>query len=138
MASNRRGMMKTVKRLLIEFRYFDRNTCSRCRVTNSNVEKTLRNLREVLKKAGIESKLKVTKLPASRIHESNSILINGRDVETLVNKGKNRRFTLCRGCSTLISGPCDCRAYTYHGRKYRYVPKAMIREAVQKVLGRSV
>ena len=72
------------KRLNVEFRFFDRNTCSRCRTTDKNVEKTLRDLREALAEAGVGVKLKTTKLPASRLSESNSILINGKDVGELI------------------------------------------------------
>ena len=124
------------KKVLVEFRYFDRNTCSRCRTTDRNVKKTLQDLREALEEEGVEFRLKTTKLPARRLGESNSVLINGKDMAALVNRRKGSRFTSCRGCSTLISGPCDCRAYSYHGKKYRYVPKAMIREAIQKVLAK--
>ncbi len=118
----------------VEFRYFDRNTCSRCRATDKNVEKTLQDLRGALGEAGIEFRLKTTKLPASRMSESNSILINGKDIEALLSKNKGSRFTSCRGCGALINGPCDCRAYSYCGKKYRHVPKAMIREAIRKAL----
>lgn len=123
-----------VKQIDVEFRYFDRNTCSRCKATDKNVEKILRDLREALGEVKVRFTLKTTKLPASRLGESNSVLINGNDIEALVNKRNSSRFTSCRGCSTLVSGPCDCRAYSYHGKKYSCIPKAMIREAIQKVL----
>ena len=123
------------KKLRIEFRYFDRNTCSRCKTTDKEVKKTLRDIRNIIEEAGIKVELKTTKLPASRLSQSNSVLINGIDLEHLVNEGKAPGFTPCRGCSTLMEGPCDCRAYFYHGKKYRYIPKAMIREAIRKVIG---
>lgn len=92
-------------------------------------------MREALAESGVGFELKTTKLPASRLGESNSVLINGKDIETLVNKRKGSRYTACRGCSTLISGPCDCRAYTHRGKKYTHVPKAMIRMAIKEILG---
>lgn len=122
------------KKLNVEFRFFDRNACSRCRTTDKNVEKTLRDLREALSESGVEVELKTTKLPASKLNESNSVLINGKDVEELVSRGRNSRFTSCRGCGTLSKSPCNCRAYVYRGKKYRYIPKAMIREAIRKAL----
>jgi len=122
------------KKLNVEFRFFDRNTCSRCRTTDKNVEKTLRDLREALAEAGVGVKLKTTKLPASRLSESNSILINGKDVGELISEEKNSRFTSCYGCGTLTKSPCNCRAYWYRGKKYRFIPKSMIREAVRKAL----
>lgn len=124
------------KRINVEFRYFDRSTCSRCRSTNNNVEKTLKGLQDAPAEAGIEFRLKATKLPANRLSESNSVLINGKDIEEVVNRKKGSRFTSCKGCGTLMHGSCDCRAYSYKAKKYRFVPSAMIREAVQKVLGK--
>ncbi len=125
---------QTAKQLRVEFRYFDRSACSRCRITDKNVARTLLELRGALGEARVEVKLKTTKLPASRLGESNSVLINEIDVEALVKGEMGSRFTPCRGCGTLSKSPCECRAYTYRGKKYRYIPRAMIREAIQKVL----
>ena len=126
-----------LKKIRVEFKYFDRNTCSRCKTTDENVEKTVKNLREALAEEGVKVELKTTKLPAGRIAESNSVLLNGVDIEEIVNKkrggSRNERFTVCRGCAELIDEPCNCRAYSYRGRKYRFIPKAMIREAIRKL-----
>ena len=119
------------KKLRVEFRYFDRSTCSRCKTTDENVAKTITSLRQALMESGVEVDFKTTKLPASRLAESNSILINGRDIEELVG-GSTKRSTSCHGCGTLLDGPCDCRAYSYRGKKYRHIPKATIREAIHK------
>ncbi|MEM3690490.1 MAG: DUF2703 domain-containing protein, partial [Candidatus Micrarchaeia archaeon] len=85
--------------------------------------------------SGVE--LKTTKLPVSRLSESNSILINRKDIEELTNRRKSSRFTLCQGCSILSENACECRAYSYRGKKYRYIPRAMIREAVRKAINKS-
>jgi len=91
---------------------------------------TVRELRKALKEAGIAVDFKATKLPMSELAQSNSILINSKDVEELVNGKKNIRLSACRGCSEIMKGPCECRTYVYRGKKYSYVPKAMIREAI--------
>jgi len=122
------------QKLRVEFRYFDKSTCSRCKATDENVTKTIATLREALTETGVEVDFKTTKLPASRLAESNSILINGVDIEELVNGRNAGRETACHGCGSLLSGPCDCRAYTYHGKKYCQIPKAMIREAISKAV----
>lgn len=127
-------MAKVVR---IEFRYFDRSTCSRCKTTDENVSKTVRNLREALAEEGVKVEFKTVKLPASKLAQSNSILINGTDIEELVNGRKNSRATACKGCCKLLKGPCECRAYAYRGKKYRYIPRAMIREAIRKVIGKN-
>jgi len=125
-----------VKKLRVEFKYFDRKSCSRCKTTDENVAKAVRNLREALEDEGVEVELKTTKLPASKLEESNSILVNGIDVEEIVAGKKNSRSTACHGCSSLIKGRCDCRAYAYRGKKHRCIPKAMIREAIRKTIAR--
>jgi len=119
-----------MKKLRIEFRYVDRKTCSRCRTTDKNVEKTVQGLRKALRESGISVDFKTTKLPVSKLAQSNSILINGKDVEELVNKKRNVRSSVCHGCGRILKNPCDCRAYTYRGKKYSYIPKAMLREAI--------
>jgi len=119
------------KKLRVEFRYFDRNTCSRCRTTDKNVEMTVKGLRKALQESGVWVDFKTTKLPASKLAQSNSILINGRDIEELVNGKRTALFSACRGCSEIMESPCECRTYAYHGRKYTYVPRAMIREAIR-------
>ena len=121
------------KKLRVEFKYFNRSTCSRCKATDGNVAKTVAALREALQASGIEVDFRATKLPARRLAESNSILINGADIENLVGGKKSMRSSACFGCSKLVKGPCACRAYAYRGKRYRYVPKAMIREAIRTV-----
>lgn len=119
---------------MVEFRYFDRSTCSRCRTTDTGVEKTVRVLRKALGESGVKFKLKTTKVPASRMSDSNAVLVNGKDVEALVNGRTTRRSTPCRGCGVLTNSPCNCRAYSYRKKQYRHVPRAMILRAVQKTL----
>ena len=122
------------KKLRIEFRYVDRNTCSRCRTTDKNVEKTVQGLRKALQETGVAIDFKTTKLPVSRLTQSNSILINGKDVEELVNGRRNTRSSACQGCSKIMKNPCECRTYVYRGRKHSYIPRAMIHEAIQNSL----
>ena len=123
--------MNIKKKLHVEFRYFDRKTCSRCRATDRNVEKTMQELRKALKGSGASVIFKATKLPAKKLAQSNSILINGKDIENLVCGKKSMRSSACFGCGKLIKGSCVCRSYAYRGKKYRYIPKAMIREAIR-------
>jgi hypothetical protein len=119
------------KKLRIEFRYVDKNTCSRCKTTDKNVEGTVRGLRKALRESGIAVDFKTTKLPMSKLAQSNSILINGKDIEEIINGKKNVRSSACRGCSEIMEDPCECRTYVYRGRKYSYIPNMMIREAIR-------
>jgi len=124
------GKMNMVKKLRIEFRYVDRDTCSRCRTTDKNVEKTVQGLRKTLQEEGIAVDFKTKKLPVSKLAQSNSVRINGKDIEELVSGKTGRRSTACYGCSEVLESPCDCRAYIYRGKKHSYIPQAMIREAI--------
>ncbi len=124
------------KKLRIEFRYFNRKTCSRCRATDKNVEKTVLELRKALQESGISVVFKTTRLPARKLAQSNSILINGVDIENLVGRKESKRSTACFGCGKLMKSPCACRAYAYRGKRYRYIPKAMIREAIRRATGK--
>lgn len=114
----------------IEFRYVDRNTCSRCRTTDKNVKKTVQGLQKALKDSGVSVDFRAKKLPLSKLAQSNSVLINGKDVESLVDKN-GANFSACRGCSRIMKSSCECRTYKYRGRQYSYIPMAMIREALK-------
>jgi len=120
-----------MKKLRIEFRYVDRDTCNRCRTTDKNVEKTVRGLRKALRESGFSVDFTTKKLPISKLAESNSILINGKDVEELVNGKRGTLSSACRGCSEIMESPCECRTYVYRGKKHSYIPQAMIREAIR-------
>jgi len=54
-----------VKRINIEVRYVDRNTCSRCKKTGENTEKTYRKLKSELEKLGVGVSFKTRKLSLS-------------------------------------------------------------------------
>ena len=127
-------MIKVIKKLRIEFRYVDRDMCSRCRATDKNVKRTVQELRKALQESGFVVDFKTTKLPLSKLAQSNSILINGEDIEKIVNGKKKVRSSACRGCGKILKSACNCRAYIYRGRKYPYVPRAMIREAIRNSL----
>lgn len=123
-----------MRKLRVEFKYFDKKMCSRCRITDENARKTMQKLREALRESGVIVEFKTTKLPASRLAESNSILINGRDVEELVCGKKRKQSSVCLGCGELLNGACECRTYSYRGKKYRYAPKTLILEAIRKTI----
>ena len=119
--------------LKIEFLYYDKNSCERCRVSSKSLSATMSELRNVIKTSPEEIILKETKLPASKLLQSPTILINGKDVETLVNGKKDRTSNECSDCCSLVGRSVNCRSFTYRGRKYDYIPRAMISEAIDIV-----
>ncbi|MCX8175242.1 MAG: DUF2703 domain-containing protein [Candidatus Micrarchaeota archaeon] len=120
-------------RIFIEFRYVDRKTCSRCKKSCENVRKACLRLARDLAKAGLKIIFKTKKLPLSKLPQSNSVLINGRDLAAVLNGREKPLKTRCGGCSKLMRKPCECRAYSHRGRKSASITARMIREAVMAI-----
>ena len=124
------------KKIKIEFRYVDRDSCSRCRKTAENVEKACLKLKGELKGLGATLAFKSKKLPLSKLAESNSAWINGKDLRGILKeKRKLRKESRCYGCSKLMRKPCECRTYAYRGKRYAYITQSMVRAGVMKILG---
>ena len=117
--------------LKIEFLYYDKTSCSRCASTNKSVRLSLKELKSVLDDTKLKVDFKEKKLPKSKIHLSPSILINGRDIERLVNKNSKLKSNECVDCCKLAGHPVNCRTFTYKGKSYDYIPNGMILEAIK-------
>jgi hypothetical protein len=120
--------------LKIEFLYYDKATCKRCISTNKSIKLTLRELKKVIKKTNVKIDFKEKKLPKSKIYLSPSILINGKDVEKLVNKKSRLKSNVCSDCCKLVGCSVNCRTFNYRNKNYNYIPKKMITEAIKIVL----
>ncbi len=117
--------------LKIEFLYYNKTTCSRCVATNKSVGLSLKELRNVINNVKLEIDFKKKKLPKSKIHLSPSILINGRDIEQIVNKNSKLKSNVCLDCCQLAGHSVNCRTFTYKRKSYDYIPKEMILEAIK-------
>ncbi|MEM2917973.1 MAG: DUF2703 domain-containing protein [Candidatus Altiarchaeota archaeon] len=117
--------------LKIEFLYYNKNTCNRCASTNESVILSLKELKDAINKTDLKIDLKEKKLPKSKIHLSPSILINGKDIEKIVNKTSKLKSNKCLDCCQLVGHPVNCRTFTYKGKAYDYIPKEMILEAIK-------
>ncbi len=115
----------------IEFRYYDKAACSRCVATNKSVKLSLKELKNAIINAKLKVDLKEKKLPKSKIHLSPSILINGKDIEQLVNKKSKLKSNECKDCCQIAGIPVNCRTFTFKGKSYDYIPKKMILEAIK-------
>ncbi|MCX8205820.1 MAG: DUF2703 domain-containing protein [Candidatus Micrarchaeota archaeon] len=126
-----------LKHLTIEFLYVDRSSCSRCRKSYENARKAYAKLKRELAKSGINVRFKARKIPLSKLQQSNSVRINGKDLWALLKTRKTSKpapTSRCYGCSKLKRKPCECRAYYHKGRKLTGITQSMIREAVMSVL----
>jgi hypothetical protein len=116
--------------LKIDFLYYDKTLCKRCIITDKSLELTFKELRDVIRNSKMKVILKKRKLPESKIHLSPTILINGRDIEKLLNKNSKFKSNICSSCCQLVGHPVSCRTFSYKGKNYNYIPKEMILEAL--------
>lgn len=120
------------RKVIVEFKYVDKDSCSRCRKTAENVE----NACFKLMKNGLAVVFKARKLPLSKLPQSNSVWINGRDLRDILGEKKGlRKESRCHGCSKLMRTPCECRTYAYRGKRYSCITQGMVREGVMKMMG---
>jgi hypothetical protein len=117
----------------IEFRYYNKISCSRCKATDKSIQKVLHNLKNAIKGTDEKVKLKETILPESKMNLSPSILINGKDIESIVNKKKILKSNKCSDCCKMAGHSVQCRTFRYKGKKYNHIPKGMIIEAIKKM-----
>jgi len=126
-----------MKQILIEWKHFDKDgkTCERCSNTGNNLNQVFNKLKEEYQSRGIEIQYKETKLPESRMAESNQILLNGVLIENIIpdtKLGENH----CDSCSDLIDDPqgCNCRTITYKDKTYETIPVDLIKQAIANKL----
>lgn len=119
--------------LNIEFMYYDKTACKRCASTDKSIKLTLDELKKAIKNTKAKIHFKETKLPKSKIHLSPSILINGRDIENILNKNSKLKSNVCSDCCQLIGRAVNCRRFNYKGKSYDYIPREMITDAIGAV-----
>jgi hypothetical protein len=117
--------------LKIEFLYYDKNVCKRCASTDKSVKLTLKELKKAMKNTKVKIDFEEKRLPESKIRLSPTILINGKDIEKLLNKNSRSKSNVCSDCCQLIGHSVNCRTFTYKGKKYDYIPKEMIKDAIE-------
>ncbi len=122
-----------IKKITIEFRYINKTACSRCKKTVENIATFYTKLKSELADLGVEISFRTRKLPLSKLSQSNSILINGKDITSILGI-KSDNQSRCYGCSKIMKKPCKCRNYTYMGKSYSHITNRMIKEAVMKIL----
>ena len=118
----------------IEWKHLDQNgrTCDRCHDTGANLRSVVRKLNTSLGSRRVRFRLKETRLKPSRLAESNSIIIDGRPLETLL-PATRVTTTECGSCGELLGQPTDCRALTMDGQTYDTIPPELIHDALRKI-----
>jgi hypothetical protein len=125
-----------MKRLDIEWRHFERDgeTCLRCSATGKTLQQVMAELEQELGAEGVRVSFTETKLPESRMAESNVILFNGVPLEELL-AGAASGTSDCPSCACLVGRETACRTVEYAGRSYEEIPEELIRRAAWRAAG---
>ena len=76
--------------------------------TGKTLRQTVRRLRRCLRPRGVAVRLVETKLPARRLAESNTILLNNVPLETVLG-GARAGSSDCDSCSEWLGAKVQCR-----------------------------
>lgn len=120
-----------MKHLEIEWRHLDKegNTCLRCADTGAALKEVVGSLAAECAPCGWEIALKETKLTEKELAESNTILVNGVPIESLLGAGRSQSH--CASCCDLVRvEPVRCRTIEHEGHTYEAIPGRLIRQAV--------
>jgi hypothetical protein len=104
-------------------------TCDRCNDTGATLRQVIRELNTRCARGRVRFRLKTTRLPVSRLEESNVILVDGRPLERIV-PGARRVETDCPSCGELTGTPTKCRALAVKGQTHESLPAELIRAAI--------
>jgi hypothetical protein len=120
----------------VEWKHLERNgrTCDRCHDTGANLRTVIRKLNTSLRSRRVRFRLKETLLNSDRLADSNSIIIDGQPLETLL-PATRVTSTECGSCGELLGQATDCRALTREGTTHETIPGEMIRDALRRVAG---
>ena len=129
--------MKTkLKNLTIEWKHLDRGgrTCDRCSDTGYAVRQALKQVKERCRPSGVSLKFLETKLPPSRLKESNAILFNGVPLEKVLTDAQAAE-SRCSSCSDLLATETQCRTVAHGGKTHEAIPSDLIFQAACHFLG---
>jgi len=118
------------RNLNIEFMYIDLSVCTRCQGTESNLEKAVAEVAQVLRATGVDVNVKKIHVQSEEqalelgFVSSPTIRVNGKDIQLDVKE------SLCESCGDVCGEDVDCRVWTYQGKEYSAPPKAMIIDAI--------
>lgn len=128
-----------MKKLSIEWKHFDKDgaTCKRCSQTGDNLNAVIKKLKNECASKNVEIEFQETKLPDSRMAESNQILIDGILLENLI-PNTTTGVNYCDSCSDLIDDPegCNCRTVNQGENVYEEIPPNLVKQAIMNRLNK--
>jgi hypothetical protein len=104
-------------------------SCGRCEDSYRTIEKAVEKISDTLRERDICIDLRELTLDDSRMEQSNSVFINGKDVTMILNE-REGIFSYCRSCTESSGRPTECRTFIYRSRAYESIPEEMVIEAL--------
>ena len=98
--------MKTVN---IQYLYFDDKVCGRCKDTEVELKQAVAEFRNTNQNVGIN--LEKKRLSKGEIEKSPTILVDGKDLETMISPASEQQTSHCEDCSCLTGEDVSCRSY---------------------------
>lgn len=103
--------MKTIN---IRYLYFDDQVCGRCKDTEMELKEAISELKAANKDIRINMEKK--RLPRGEIEKSPTILVDGKDLETMLSPASKQQASHCEDCSCLTGEDVSCRSYGGNGQ----------------------
>lgn len=120
----------------IEWQHLDvgGKTCRRCGDTGAELIQAIARLQAECAPKGVNIVFKETRLKADEIALSNTILINGIPLETIL-PDTQASTSCCPSCGDLTGRPEQCRTLVHLGQEYETISQDLIRQVVCLVGG---
>lgn len=120
-----------MKELNIEWMHYDKEgeTCTRCNNTGDNIKAVLETMSKDKTDKGIKINYKETILEAKDMPDSNTVLINGKKLEDILNAKASENY--CHSCSCLAGSGTNCRTIELNDKSYEAIPEELILGAIK-------
>jgi hypothetical protein len=122
--------------ITIEWRHLDvaGKTCRRCGDTGAELIQAVACLQLECAPKEVNIIFRETKLHSGEIAHSNTILINGVALETIL-PNTQASASCCTSCADLTGRPEQCRTLVHLGHEHETIPQDLIRQAVCRIGG---
>lgn len=123
-----------MKKLSLGWKHYaeEGGTCLRCNNTGNNIQKALKDISKNPNYKGVDVSYKETKLDAEKMSESNTVLINNKPIEEILNAEVSENY--CHSCSCLVDKDTNCRTIKISKDTFEEIPKDLIIKAIEREL----
>ena len=103
-----------MKTITIQYLYFDDQVCGRCKDTETELKQAVDEFRNANQNVRIN--LEKKRLSKGEIEKSPTILVDGKDLETMIAPVSKQQSSHCDDCSCLTGENVSCRSYGEGGQ----------------------